>query len=69
MKRAYNLPQKKEALDKHCKRCKCRECPLIMTDYCQVGDKTARGINNAFQVLMNSLPSIKKKKKRGRKND
>ncbi len=64
MKRAYNLPQKKEILDRHCKANKCRNCVLVTTSYCMLGNKTAGAINAAYDVLIRNP-----KPKRGKKND
>ncbi len=64
MKPAYNIPQKKEALDKHCKASKCRSCILVTTAYCMLGNKTAGAISAAYDVLQKNS-----KKKRGGKND
>ena len=64
MKYAYTLPAKKDALDRHCKANKCRNCILVTTAYCMLGNKTAGAINAAYDVLIrNSKP------KRGKKND
>lgn len=62
MKQAYNLPQKKEALDRHCKAHYCRHCVLINTSYCMLGNKTAGAINAAYDVLIKNS-----RKKRGHK--
>lgn len=63
MKQAYNLPQKKEALDRHCKANECRSCVLITTAYCMLGNKTAGAINAAYDVLLKNS-----RKKRGANN-
>ena len=63
MKYAYTLPAKKDALDRHCKANKCRNCCLVTTAYCMLGNKTAGAINAAYDVLVKNS-----NQKRGGKN-
>lgn len=63
MKRFDNLAYKKKTLDDFCKHRKCKECPLIITEYCQRGDKSASAINKAFDIYLKGVPNRKTKRK------
>ena len=62
MKRSDNIAYKKKTLDDFCKRCKCESCPLVTTEYCQLGDKRPNAIKAAFDVYIKGVPKSKRKK-------
>lgn len=61
-----NTAHQKKILDEFCRRRKCKSCPLIMTDYCQLGDKRPNAIKAAFDVYIKGVPLSARKKIRGK---
>ena len=52
MKRSDNIAYKKKTIDNFCRHRRCRECPLVITRYCQLGDKSPNAIKEAYDVYI-----------------
>ena len=44
--------EKKKLIKRFCKSKKCKECPLIITAYCQLGDESNKAVNEAFEIYL-----------------
>lgn len=51
--RRFSIEEKKNVVQRYCKRQKCESCCLLMTEFChQLGNESPKAINEAFDILV-----------------